>query len=44
MEKVIAGVVHQKYEKAARVTFIPSSHEIQRSPLVRKQATACLAK
>ena len=25
-------------------TFIPSSQEIQRSPLVRKQATACLAK
>lgn len=25
-------------------TFIPSSHEIQRSPLVKKQATACLAR
>lgn len=25
-------------------TFMPSSHEIQRSPRVRKQATACLAK
>lgn len=25
-------------------TFIPSSQEIQRSPLVKKQATACLAK
>lgn len=26
------------------LTFIPSSHEIQRSPRVKKQATECLAK
>lgn len=26
------------------LAFIPSSHEIQRSPLVRKHATACLAR
>ena len=26
------------------ITFIPSSQLIQRSPLVRKQPTACLAK